>query len=355
MMRINNDYWRAILSVTKVSGDTGATQNRSDSLQNLVPGEQVKGEVLARLSDQVHLVKIEGNIYRTELPEPTRPGTTLNLTYRCGEPRPEFALQRDRNEASPVRLSPATSWLNNVLKETPGQPSARTATSFEPLLNTQPTNTTALAASLRNALNFSGIFYESHLLQWFLGERRLDEVLKESRLRLASMVKKEKDPLSGSPTPEDSNALSAKNNVLATLLENGKPREGMSNITALADPTATLLLREQVETLLSGIFHWQGTAWQNQEMEWEVEKQDQESEQDANHGSWRTTVRMSLPNLGSISATLVFTGKEIQGRVITDSAATRDTMRQELGSLERSMADSGLALSDMIIEHSNER
>jgi len=66
MMRINNDYWRAILSVTKVSGDTGATQNRSDSLQNLVPGEQVKGEVLARLSDQVHLVKIEGNIYRTE-------------------------------------------------------------------------------------------------------------------------------------------------------------------------------------------------------------------------------------------------------------------------------------------------
>ncbi len=354
-MRINNDYWRAILSVTKVSSDTGSAKNSSESLQNLVPGQQVKGEVLARLSDQVYLVKIAGDIYRTELPEPARPGSTLNLTYRSGEPRPEFALQRNSSDASPVKLSPATAWLTNALKESPDQTAARTVRALEPLLNAPPANIALLAASLRNSLMFSGVFYESHLLQWFLGEKRLDDILKESRLRLEAMAKKGKDSLSDTSSPDDLALLTDKNSTWAKASENVNQRDGTNRTPSMVDPAAAPLLREQVETLMTGIFHWQGTAWQNQEMEWEVAKQEGEKDEDAENSCWRTTVRLSLPNLGSLSATLIFTGEGIQGRVITESAATRDEMRRELTSLERSMSDSGLTLTDMVIEHSDER
>jgi hypothetical protein len=354
-VRINNDYWSAILSVTKVSGDTGSAKSNSGSLQNLVPGQQVKGEVLARLSDQVHLVKIAGDIYRTELPEPTRPGTTLNLAYRSGEPRPEFALQRGNNEASPVKLSQVTAWLTNNLKGLTDQTAARTVRTLEPLLNAPPANTALLAASLRNSLTFSGVFYDSHLLQWYLGEKRLDEMLKESRLRLEAMANKAKVPPSGTSLPDELALLTDKNNSWSTSLENVNPRDGMNRNPSLVDPAAAPLLREQVETLMTGIFHWQGSVWQNQEMEWEVAKHEGENDQDAENSCWRTTVRLSLPNLGSLSATLIFTGEGIHGRIITESAATRDEMKRELTSLERSMCDSGLTLTDMVIEHSDER
>ncbi len=300
-LRINNDYWRSILSATKVSSETCTQDNRSGSLQNLVPGQKVQGEVLARLSDRVYLVKIAGDIYRTELPEPTQTGTKLLLTFRTSEPRAEFSLQNDRSDVSPVRLSPTAVTLLETLKAPSSQPSAQAIKSLEPLLTSPPADTSALAASLRNALSFSGLFYESHLLQWFLGERLFADIQRESRLRLASMTKSEKDPLSGEPSPEGLGLLADKKGLLALALESDDQADNLKNITALSESLTSSLLREQVGTLLSGIFHWQGSVWQGQDMAWEVEKQKGESDQDCEQ-SWRTSIRLSLPNLGEVQS-----------------------------------------------------
>ncbi len=353
-MRINNDFWRSILSISKVTPEAGSPENRSGSLQSLVAGQQVKGEVLARLSDQVYLVKIAGDIYRTELPEPARPGAQLTLTYRTSDPRPEFSLQSTRNDAAPVRLSPTVASLSEALKGTATQPAMPQVKSLEPLLSPAQANTSILATSLRNALSFSGLFYESHLLQWHVGERLLTDIQKESRLRLETMAKMAKVPppgenLSASPGPQESSK-----DLLAQILRNDELPGNRSHITAPPDHLSSTLLREQVETLLSGVFHWQGSVWQDQEMSWDVEKQagdsDQESEQ-----SWKTSIHLTLPNLGEISATLVSSDEGIKGRITTDSTATKNVMRKELAGLEENLAGSGLTLISMAIEERDER
>jgi hypothetical protein len=353
-LRINNDYWRSILSATKVSSETGTPDNRSGSLQNLIPGQKVQGEVLARLSDQVYLVKIADDIYRTELPEPTQPGTKLMLTFRSSEPRPEFSLQSERNDVSPVRLSPTAASLIEALKAPSAQSSAQAIKSLEPLLTSPPANAVALAASLRNALSFSGLFYESHLLQWFLGERLFADIQKESRLRLAATAKSGKDLLIGEKPSEEPGLLADKKGVLALALENDEQPDNLKHITALSESLTSSHLREQVETLLSGIFRWQGSVWQDQDMAWEVEKQEGEGSQDCEQ-SWRTSIHLSLPNLGKVSATLVSSDEGITGRITTDSTTTKNTMQQELKCLEEKMAASGLSLQTMTIEQRDER
>jgi hypothetical protein len=353
-MRINNDYWRSILSATKVSAETGTPENRSGSLQNLVPGQQVQGEVLARLSDKVYLVKIAGDLYRTELPEPTQTGTNLTLTFRTREPRPEFSLQSNRSDASPVRLSATAASLIEALKVTSAQTSTQSIKSLEPLLTTPPANTFALAASLRNALSFSGLFYESHLLQWFLGERLFADIQKESRIRLASMTKKGSESIFDQNPSEELGQAAEKKGLLALVLANDELPDNQKHISTLPDSLNSSLLREQVETLLSGIFHWQGSVWQDQKMEWEVEKKDSESDQESER-SWRTTLRLSLPNLGEVSATLVSSDEGISGRITTDSTTTKNEMKRELECLEERMAGSGLTLISIAIEQRDEK
>jgi hypothetical protein len=233
------------------------------------------------------------------------------------------------------------------------QPSAQAIKSLEPLLTSSPVNTSALAASLHDALSFSGLFYESHLLQWFLGDRLLADIQKESRLRLAAMKRNGKEPLSDE-SPTNGHALIAdKKSLLARVLESAEPTENNKNFTALSDPLNSALLREQVETLLSGIFHWQGTVWKDQSMEWEVEKKDREGDHESEH-TWRTTLQISLPNLGKISATIISSDEGITGKISTDSTTTKNTMQRELEGLKERMAGAGLSLITMAIEQSDE-
>ena len=353
-MKINNDYWRSVLTVTKVSPDTGSPENRSESFQNLVPGQQVKGEVLARLSDQVYLVKIEGTMYRTELPDPVHPGSQLALTFRTREPRPEFSLQNVQSDASPVRLSPTVASLNEILNASSAQPASQAAKSLEPLLTSPLANTTGLAASLRNALSFSGLFYESHLLQWFLGERLLADIQKESRIRLAAMGQNAKKQIPAGADSEDPDIIADIENFLTGTVQNDELMSNRNNISTLSDQAAASHLREQVEALLSGVFHWQGSVWQNQEMEWEVEKHGDKREHDCEQ-TWRTTIRLTLPNLGDVTATLVSNEEGIAGRITTDSAESKQTMKKELATLEERMSASGLSLTTMTIEQRDER
>jgi len=167
------------------------------------------------------------------------------------------------------------------------------------------------------------------------------------------MVRKGQDPAAENSAAENRTLLTDTNGSLTAAAKNKDLPDRQLNITAFSDPLTSSLLREQLETLVSGIFRWQGTVWQDQEMDWEVEKQNAESDHGSEH-PWCTSIRLNLPKLGSINATLAFSEKGITGRITTDSSATKDQMQRELGSLEQSMANSGLTLRDMVIAHDKE-
>lgn len=347
-MKINIDYWRSILSLAKISGKAGTSEKHDGLFRDLVPGQQVRGEVLARLSDQVHLVKIAGGIFRTELPEPVTPGTTLTLTYRCSDPRPEFSLHRDASGSAPVRISQVTAWLSETIGKAQQQPKAWSNANIEPLLGSATENTVALATSLRNALAFSGIFYESHLAQWVLGERLLKDIEKESGMRRACLAKDAKDPQASKNVLEKTGLILGETDPRDTETVPEQENFEPLRLPTVTDAHVIPLVREQLDTLLSGIFRWQGPAWRDQEMEWEVEKEGTDGNQAEEH-AWRTTIRMRLPNLGSIDATLKISGGTIEGKITTDSATTRKELQKELKHLELSLAAAGLTLKDMVL------
>jgi phage baseplate assembly protein W len=249
-------------------------------------------------------------------------------------------------------LSSTVASLSEALKA-PSAPTLQGVKSLEPLLTALPVDSTVLASSLRNALSMSGLFYESHLVQWSLGERRLEDIQKESRLRLSSMAKDIKKSADGKISQDPDNLMEDIKNILTT--EQGDElQRPQKSIAALSDHVPASLLREQVEILLTGIFRWQGHVWLDQEMEWEVEKHPGERDQESAQ-SWRTTIRLTLPNLGEVSATLVSSDEGITGRITTDSMESKNVLKQEVSLLEERMAASGLNLTSMIIEHRDGR
>ncbi|MRR57511.1 MAG: flagellar hook-length control protein FliK [Deltaproteobacteria bacterium] len=348
-MRINDDTGLRIPAGTRIATPAEDPGRQPSRLPALTPDQQVKGEVFARLSDQVYLIRIAGEIYRTELPMPLRPGDQLLLTFRANEPRPSFTLQNPPPDAAPVKFSPTASWLSNVVTDTVNNRSASLLRPPAPLVNSPPADAATLATLLRNALTHSGLFYESHLLQWYLGERVLTDIMKEPQARLTARREQGKT-IRDLDLPREETKTPARESLEPGALDGEPETPGvMKEMLDLAAPSAIPVIREQIAVLLSGMLRWQGEVWPGQDMEWDISRGDDGPEQEAGQ-SWQTCIRLDLPNLGSVNAHLTFTSGGIRAALKTDSPVTKELMEKECESLGRNMSKSGLRLLEMVVE-----
>jgi len=143
----------------------------------LVPGEQVRVDVLAKLPSGQSLANLAGQLVNMQLPADVKPGETMRMTYVTGEPRPTFALSQSERQGAPTTVSDTARWLGQITREqtSPGSALPRPAQ----LLSAPPTSPQQLADRLRQAVVQSGVFYEAHLAEWATGERPLASVLEE--------------------------------------------------------------------------------------------------------------------------------------------------------------------------------
>jgi len=329
-----------------VDEHAGERQSRKPTLH---PGQQVQGQVLARLSDQVYLVRIAGQEYRTEIPLNLRPGDPLELTFRTGEPRPSFTLRGITFQASPATISSTASRLSRVMSDIQGATTARPAITSAPLLDAPPSDAARMAASLQRALVFSGLFYESHLVRWLLGERPLAELLQEPQARFSTLRARTKGVI-------DRNLPAEEDGILEPPHPADRSNPGDSGADGIMEellgPVSYLslsIVREQLAVLLSGMVRWQGEIWPDQEMEWDVTR-DGDGTEENEAPCWRTTIRLQLPRLGAVDATLALSGSGVRLELITDSPRSMDFMQQELESLDNSMSEAGLRLRETVID-----
>lgn len=344
-MRIDHEYW---LRVFSPDANRPANENADRPLAprpDFHPGQQVRGEVLARFSEQVYLVRIAGQAYRTELPLSLKPGDPLELTFRTAEPRLSFTLRDITLEASAATISSTAARLSRVMSELQGGSASRPAVAFAPLRDAHPSDPAGLAASIQKSLSFSGLFYESHVVRWMLGERLLADLLKEPQARLAMLRGKRNGEAPNDISPETAGP------DIAPPGPAGSEPAGIIEELLGADSLVSLpMVREQLAVLLSGVVRWQGEVWHGQEMEWDVE-----SEPEAHDGSgdtaWRTTIRLELPRLGAIAATLAITGSEVRGEITAGSSDSVDYLRRELDRLKNGMAETGLRLTEMAVDY----
>lgn len=352
---IHNDIQNQLQLLIKTSAPPliEVAQNAMETPE-WTPGQRLPAHVLASLPNGRFEVKVGDQVLDLNLPRNTQAGDTLELTYLSSSPRMTFALTRDLANTlpanTPVSLSDTAKFIGSLLQKGGEVGQAAQAGKAAPVMTVPPSDTVVLSQSLRQAVSQSGLFYESHQVQWLSGERNIDSLLQEPQGRLSPLLD-QADAQKGGLA-----ALDAKQTLSSKAAEAGALAAGALSAEAAKSepvhPQSMQIVQQQLQTLDSRQIVWQGQVWPGQEMKWEIEEdasRRQEGEQEAAH--WHTRLNLQLPLLGGVSAKLAFVNGSIQIDIAADNDAGVERMRSAQASLAERYEASGLLLAGVNIRH----
>lgn len=314
-----------------------------------VPGQRLTAMVLANLPNGRFQVQVGDLALDMNLPRNTQPGDQVELTFVSNQPRLTFALTRDLPAAAgnnlavgakpQVTLSDSVRYLGALLQKISDQAETQAAplSKATPLLSAAPSDIKEFATSLRNTLSQSGLFYESHQAQWVAGERKLTDLLQEPQGKLL-------------PLNPGAGVEIAQKNVSVSVQSDGILAQSASRMPVHAE--AVTLVQQQLQTLDSRQLVWQGQVWQGQPMEWRVEERGarEGAQGDVEMPHWQTSLRLQLPRMGDVQATLAFVPQGLRIDLKAADAGTAEAMRGAQGKLRNSMEASGLNVLTMSVE-----
>lgn len=257
-----------------------------------------------------------------------------------------------------------------------------------------------LAAALGRSVSGSGLFYESHLLEFAMGLRTLSQLAEEPQVRLTQPLQMLQQPAvpgtpraqptamaqpavakpaGAAPAAQIHQAAIASASHMAAIAAMAAPsgeermaslgagETGAANASArppapaaadLIHPQTAALVHQQLDLLATAVFRWSGQAWPDVPMAWSIH---QETEQpgDAPEGRgddrgapprrWTTTVSLTLPKLGAVDLRLSLAGEMVQAHLAASEAATLARLRSDGGELAPRLAAAGLRLQDLQI------
>lgn len=314
------------------------------------PGQRLPAHVLASLPNGRFEVKVGDQILDLNLPGNTQAGDTLELTYISSTPRMTFALTRDLANTlpanTPVSLSETAKFIGSLLQKGGETSQLAQAMRSAPVMTAPSADTGTLAQSLRQAVSQSGLFYESHQVQWLSGERNIDSLLQEPQGRLSPLLN-QADPrqvAAGQLKPGETTPVSATSPSAMAGAELPK--------TEPVHPQSMQIVQQQLQTLDSRQIVWQGQIWPGQEMKWEIEEDTRRQSQDDQEAStWHTRLNLQLPSLGGVHAKLAFVNGTVQVDIAADQQQSADRMQGARQTLAERFAASGLTLAALNIRH----
>ncbi|AYR21975.1 flagellar hook-length control protein FliK [Alcaligenes faecalis] len=185
-----------------------------------------------------------------------------------------------------------------------------------------PTGSTAALAqhftqALPQALQQSGLFYESHLSDLHFGQRNVGQLQQE---------------------PQNLNRPVAEANT-----GTNHTTQAQTNPQDLAN---SLLVRQQLDTLAHQNLQWQGQAWPDADMNWTVQRHQAQSEEETEH--WSSTLQLDLPTLGPVTLRLNLFNQQLLVHIQADQSA--DYLDEHSLPLRERLQDQGLFLSQLQIE-----
>jgi hypothetical protein len=351
---IHNDIQNQLQLLIKTSAPPliEVAQNAMETPE-WTPGQRLPAHVLASLPNGRFEVRVGDQVLDLNLPRNTQAGDTLELTYLSSSPRMTFALTRDLANTlpanTPVSLSDTAKFIGSLLQKGGEAGQAAQAGKAAPVMTMPPSDTAVLAQSLRQAVSQSGLFYESHQVQWLSGERNIDSLLQEPQGRLSPL-------LDQADAQKGGLALDARQILSSKAAEAGALAAGALSAEAAKSepvhPQSMQIVQQQLQTLDSRQIVWQGQVWPGQEMKWEIEEdaaRRQEGEQETAH--WHTRLNLQLPLLGDVSARLAFVNGSIQIDIAADNDASVERMRSAQANLAERYEASGISLAGVNIRH----
>lgn len=288
-------------------------QDGAARLEQVEIGRTLQGRVQASLSDGSTLVRLGNEApparpleLRLQLPAGFAVGDALALTLLAREPRLTFGLQGlpGQNGSVQTHFSAAGELIGRLLQSETGQP-ARPLQGSAPLQAAPGADVAQLTQNLQQSLEGSGLFYESHLEQWSRGERTLDQIRQEPQNRPGG------------------------------------------------DALAAQLLPQQLDTLEQRRLVWQGELWPGQPMQWElVQEKDpgQQSREQGQPAAWETVLKLELPQLGKVNATIRLQGEQAQVRLRVLDEAAAAALQADQGRLDDALAAAGTVLGGFLVQ-----
>ncbi len=186
----------------------------------------------------------------------------------------------------------------------------------QPLMTTPVSDARQLAAALQHGLESSGLFYESHLLEWHQGRRELSTLSAE--------------PQASRAIP-DTDAL-------------------------IHDEALLTLVRSQLDTLDTGRFRWEGELCPGMALRWQLHKaqgaDSDAAEGAAHHGGehggpeavWMSTLQLNLPMLGELRAQLSLQDHTLRIRLVTPDRQTVHLLDERRPALAAGLGSAGIQL-----------
>lgn len=291
--------------------------------------QKYQGLVEARLFNGKSRVLVADSLLQMYLPEKFQPGTKLELIFISHEPNLKFLIQSEtslkinENNAS---ISTTGRFLSILLQDALKHSLSGTAqiTSSSPILNRAPINSTELPGLLQKAIVQSGLFYESHQAQWINGENTLENLHHEPQSKLMLVTD-----------------MSATQSIVSAPLGTDVP----------VNTQSISLVLQQLTALETGHLFWHGEAWQNQPMEWDIYEESRCGKENEPATRWHTQIRLSMPELGDITARIALDSQDIHIKLDASQPETARLLKNNQLSLTVDMQSAGLIIQSIEVQH----
>jgi hypothetical protein len=104
------------------------------------------------------------------------------------------------------------------------------------------------------------------------------------------------------------------------------------------------LVQQQLNALETSQMLWQGPVWPGQQMQWEIHEQVPKNPAEMGQRLWVTQVRLNLPNLGEVAATLRLNSAGLGLTLNADNPQTRATLGSASTQLVSALSNAGIAV-----------
>lgn len=325
-----------VAAAEAIGGLRTATDSAGDYADRL-PGTRLRLRVQAVMPDGSFRVQLDGKPAFLRLPGASaRPGALVEAEVVGTAPRTTLVLRGIVPETDTPSLSSTARLLAAIPGTLLADADAASLTGTAPVISGSHMDARTLGDALKRVIEHSGVFYESHLAQWLTGRRSKEDLSLEPQARL--------DRASAHETISSANAH-------AELLPGNRT---VSDAEApVIHPDALSVVQQQLIALDTGHLLWRGEVWNGQALEWRIAREGNSKQCPYEFHSWQTRLRLTLPKLGGVEATVSFAPSGVDVKVTAASRSAADVLSADAGSLAQAMHEAGLNVSRVEVAHAN--
>jgi hypothetical protein len=327
-------------------------------LPAIQPGQVFTARVVEALPDNLYKALVAGQLLTLQLPEGAKPGDTLELVLVDRTSRSLVAQRADGQAAAQTGAQPypnasisrAGQMISQLLLAEGTSPQPAALNGGQPLLPQPPASAAELVPTLTRAISQSGLFYEAHQAEWVAGRRPIETLQAEphSQVQAAATSTQGASPAASALATTSSATLGGHERSDSTPTQ-------LLNLAQTIPEQLRPLVQQQLDAVATQRLAWHGEVWPDQFIDWEIEHDRTEDRNAADTTDeaprWSTTLRLSMPRLGSVDATLHLAGNGLRASLAAASGDTAADLRGRTQELAQGLKNAGLILQAIEIKH----